>query len=171
MSVWVEVRLREGAIPSLVYDGLERVVPDHGLLFHHFWDEPWWEGRYVVRLECGQWSRRTVENWLSSIDGINHVAVWDATPDEQHYGDDWPLVAEFFKVSSLLAATGKPSNGQLVHCFLNAQGISPLREALFASRFARGRLSIMWRWPFYLKRRWVAENQELLEGVRANVES
>ncbi len=174
MSVWVEARLKHGENPIRLYGSFDRLTADTSpaLLYHHFWDEPWWEGRFVVRFQgrrgLAEWNAKVLIDWLEGCPEVDHVVRWDATPDEQHYGEAWISVARFFQVSSQLACTGLRANGQLVHCFLNARGATPLEEARFGWWFTRERLSIMWRWPLYLRRRWEAENQELLEGVRAD---
>ena len=138
---WIEVHLDAGCEPRELYEWLG----EHGMhvaSVHHFWDEPWNPGAFVVRLKDldGDW--REVEGCAF----VAGVYSWDSAPDETLYGAGWPYVQEFFKAGSILG-TGDPApdhfwHVKLVHCYLNAQGMGEYQEARWAWRFMWNRLTI-----------------------------
>lgn len=88
------------------------------------------------------------------MDGVAECVLWDATEDEQAFGPAWHSAACFFHVSSMLANQDERMALKLVHCFLNARGMSERDEARFAARLLWNRLTIRLRWRLYLRRRW-----------------
>jgi hypothetical protein len=143
---WHEVRLAAGSDPTAFY----RAIPTGSIdLFHHFWDEPWWPGAYVVRVLGGD------PDVLATYPGADHVVPWDVEPDERLFGDLWPYVAQFFWASSAISNSTDPKlTIKLVHCILNARGMSERDEARFAAGLLWNRLTIKLRWRLYLRRRW-----------------
>jgi hypothetical protein len=151
---WYEFRLKRGVSPFDFYASIRGV--DHGLV-HHFWDEPWWPKAYVVRVQTED---------ISPFEGnpcADHFEPWDASPDENAFGWCWPYVANVFNESSMLADQDEAMTSKLVHCMLNARGMSEWDEARFAARFLWQRLTIKLRWRLYLRRRW--ERQQRTEVV------
>jgi hypothetical protein len=134
--VWHEVRLRPDADLREFY----KAIPVGSLsLYHHFWDEPWWPNAYVVRVASED------ADAYRSYPGVDHVVPWDASEDEAAYTAQWwPYVAEFFCLSSIIAAGGRSESldMKLVHCFLNARGLSEWDEAKFAARLFWNRITI-----------------------------
>jgi hypothetical protein len=152
MSAWYEFRLKRGVSPFDFYAAI------HSLQYkrvHHFWDEPWWPKAYVVRVET--------DDVYSFEDNphVDHFAPWDVSADEQAYGWCWPYVSRIFHDSSLLADVDEAVAHRLVHCMLNARGMSEWDEAKFAARFFWDRLTVKLRWRLYLKRQW--ERQQRAE--------
>lgn len=145
---WFELRLGYGVDPHDVHVQLGDLGRPH-----HFWDEPWWPDRYVMRVESFWWTA----DGLRGIRGVEHVDAWDHAPDETHYGDDWPAVRDLFHTASMLARVDERTATRLVHCLLNARGMSERDEARWALSFAWGRLTIKLRWRLYLRRRWERE--------------
>ena len=148
--MWYEARLKPGLHPYAVYRWLG---PQHLHDHHHFWDEPWWPGAYVVRL----WSPTSA---LDGCPAVDHVVEWDATPDEQLYGTDWGYVRQLFQAASDLSPLEYPETEKLVHCVLNAQGMTERDEARFVARFLWHRLTIKLRWRLYLRRRYEREQRK-----------
>jgi hypothetical protein len=146
---WYEVRL----FPDIpVRDFYEALPSDLAVSAHHFWDEPWWPRAFVIRVRTSNPER------LKKIYGVDHVVPWDAEPDRRLFGEYWPSARAFFQSSSVLSLSGNPDMDlKLVHCFLNARGMSERDEARFAARMLWERLTIKLRWRLYLKRRWERE--------------
>jgi hypothetical protein len=137
--MWVEARLNPGAVPEEVYRWAGTGAID---LYHHFWDEPWWPGAYVIRMEGV--NRSDIEECPS----ISHLQLWDEGPDRRLYGNYLPWVFGFFQEGSVLSEVIRhdPAHQEkMVHCFLNAQGMSVLGEAWFALRFALRRVRMQFR--------------------------
>lgn len=149
---WYEVRLKPGADPQALYADMSQWPAR----FHHFWDEPWWPGAYVVRVNV----RRNLPALLEGRDDVDHVVEWDATPDAEFYGAHWAHVRDLFETASLLASVDEQTATRLLHCFLNARGMSEREEARWALRFVWGRITIKLRWRLYLRRRWEREQGE-----------
>ena len=143
---WIEARLKPGHTPQEVYDYL-----DYCPLYHHFWDEPWWPGAYVVRLlaPLGDYG-------LGDCDAVDNFIEWDASPDEELYGDSWREVRDFFHSASKLGPVSAFERRKLVHCFLNSQGMGGWDEFKFHARMVWQRATIRLRWRLYLGRRWKA---------------
>lgn len=142
---WYEVRLARGAEPDRFYAAM---LLDKVASFHHFYDEPWWPGAYVIRVLT------TNGRELAQLPDVDHAALWDSRPDEQQYGDDWPWVADLFQASSALADNRDPLRTlKLVHCLLNARGMTERDEAKFAAHLLWNRLTIRarLRWPLAAK--------------------
>lgn len=144
---WVEARLHPGRKPSEVYqwlDGPARLV-------HHFWDEPWWPGAYVVRLLGTQAD-------LGDCPAISHLALWDERGDESVYGETWaPWAFQFFEAGSILSMKDSDwERGKFIHCYLNAQGFDNRDEIRFALDYAWKRLTLplrlWWRGGVYKER-------------------
>lgn len=146
---WIEARLKPGRHPQEVYDYL-----DYCPLYHHFWDEPWWPDAYVVRLlaPLGDYG-------IDRCGAVDHFVEWDATPDEELYGEDWGRVRDFFHAASALGEQSSWKRRKLVHCFLNSQGMSVWDEFCFAVRMAWQRATITIRWKLYLERQWKKAQQ------------
>lgn len=137
MPRWVELRLGYGEHPRDLYAAWEddRLVP-HGLPPHHFWDEPWWPGRYVVRATV-YLDRRLI----TDQPGVDHWVYWADSPgsedgDREAYGKDFEAAMKFFAASSHLERASKT---KLVHCFLNARQMSQGAEMRWALLFALNR--------------------------------
>lgn len=162
-TTWYEVRMREGALPDLVYHALNGNT-DAVMSYHHFWDEPWWPNRYVVRIEAVR-GGALLRDAIADIHGVDHVTDWDPTSDEAAYGNNWPWVRYFFYAS--VGAQGNfGMKAKMVHCYLNSQGMGPWSEAWFALRFAFNRMTIGLRWRLYLRRQWLAENPWAVEAAK-----
>lgn len=143
---WFEFHLEQGADMGDFYDALREST----LLYrrrHHFFNEPWNPGAFVVRVETEVWSS---DAWL--IPGVKNIYEWDAAPDEALYGPKFDLAMEFFEAGSRL----NPSpweREKFVHCFLNAQGMSWGDEVRFHLRVAYKRVKLMVLWkPVYERR-------------------
>lgn len=143
---WSEARLKPDHHPSEVYDYLDGWSGS----YHHFWDEPWWEDAYVVRV-------LSPLRDLEKCEAVDHVVRWNEEPDEELYGEDWPAVQMFFTAASALAPTDTFTQRKLVHCFLNTQALSWGDEIRFHLSEARSRITLMIRWKLYLRRRWERE--------------
>jgi hypothetical protein len=145
---WVECWLRPGTEPKDIYDWLGRAegAPDH---VHHFWNEPWWPGGWVVRV-------RGSNADLNRHPGVVEVIQWDDEPDERLYGEQWwDWVQGFFEASSVIAARKEDRlNTKLIHCYLNARGLSVWQEAKWALGFFWNRVTINWRlrWRYWMGR-------------------
>ena len=146
---WYELRLRPDADPAEIYS----VVPD-GVIYHHFWDEPWWPHAYVVRVCTDDTS------WFADLAAVDHFEPWDASQDAELFGPAWPNVSAFFMVASSISNQDPRMVHKLVHCMLNARGMSELDEAKFAASFLWGRLTIKLKWRLYLRRRWLRKRQK-----------
>lgn len=130
---WVEARLKPDAEPRDLYDWLEE-TPE---AFHHFWDEPWHPGAYVVRIFGGPAE-------LGDCPAISYLALWDHRPDVQLYGEKrawWAF--QLFEAGSMLSLEDdRWERGKFVHCFLNSHGMSVRDEFFWALRFAWGRATL-----------------------------
>lgn len=154
MSVgWTEARLRKGAYPTEVYD----FMGSRGQLHHHFFGEPWWEDRYVVRVYNAP--------DLTECPAVDHTKAWDSEPDEEQYGEDWEAVADYFRAASNLGDLSQHRRAQLIHCFLNSQGLSWTDESRLMAKMAWKRLLLCVKWPLYLKRRWERQQRENETGL------
>lgn len=139
---WYEARLVRGAHP-MVLGGEVRCRAQQ---LHHFWDEPWHPGRYVVRIKVAGRMRGELAEILAEHSAVEAFGEWDATPDERLYGELWPTAASFFTAASTVASVAPPGallHVKLVHCYLNAQGLSPAQEARWALAFAWNRLRMV----------------------------
>lgn len=141
---WVEAQLRPGVQPAEFYfDMAEKINADseEGLvpLMHHFYDEPWWPGAYVVRVRLtdGAVTQAAVEE----CGAVEQAVPWDPAPDQEVYGDFFGWATRFFEAGSLLSLSNI-SQGKLVHCYLNAQGLNVRQEFVWALRFAFGRATL-----------------------------
>lgn len=143
---WIEARLKPGRHPSELYEYLDGDC----LSFHHFWDEPWWEGAYVVRV----WNPGPDP---ALCDAVDHVVDWNEEPDEELYGEQWPDVSAFFMAGSALAPLPPFEQRKLIHCLLNAQGMSWADEWRFHLRYVWRIPLLSIRWKLYLRRRWERE--------------
>jgi len=125
MTGWTEVRLARLSSPADFYPWID----EHGSVdhLHHFWDEPWWVAGYVVRLLNYEGPD------LSECPKVDNFIAWDASEDEQLYGDRWALVMDLFQAQSRLAVEGELlwDTRKLVHCFLNARGYDSFDEYKF----------------------------------------
>lgn len=142
-----EARLKPGHHPSELYDWLvaEGLMADRtSVHFHHFWDEPWWPGAYVVRLSAA--------GDIAPCEAVDHVVAWDSKPDADLYGDRWPYVQQLFQGASNLAPLEGWNLYKLIHCVLNAQGMSVRQEAAMMTRFVWGRMTIGIRWRIEQRR-------------------
>lgn len=129
---WAEARLHPGCTPADLYGWLD----ERPGWTHHFWDEPWWPGAYVVRLD------RTQAD-VGECPAVSHLAFWDERPDQALYGEFWIDAIEFFEAGSILSLKENDwERGKFVHCYLNAQGMSVRDEFWFALKFAWGRLTL-----------------------------
>jgi hypothetical protein len=143
---WYEVRFRSDGNLDAFYAAIPRGSIES---FHHFWDEPWWPGAYVIRIKTDDPAP------LSTYPGVDHVVPWDVSEDERLYGEQWPYVEIFFWASSAISTSRDlGSTSKIVHCVLNARGMSERDEAKFAVRFLWDRLTVKLRWRLYLRRRW-----------------
>jgi hypothetical protein len=146
-SQWVEIQLTHDTVPGELYEvfGANKLLPKS---FHHFWDEPWHPGRYVVRVLPLTEDRLKLSRIVRAAMTAGIVETWcqwDASPDEILFGAEWRVVCGFFNAGS--AVTWAPgTQRKLVHCFLNAQGLSVREEFFFALRFAWDRLRIGMGW-------------------------
>lgn len=140
---WLEVHLDAGVKPADFYQWLNdrQIVVER---VHHFWDEPWNPGAYVVRVESYFRDVRWYRN--------GRVFAWDAEPDRQLYGEKFDAAMAFFQAGSTLVPS-KWETGKLVHCFLNAQGMSWTGEVRWHLRQAYRRLKFMVQLKLYLGRR------------------
>jgi hypothetical protein len=144
---WYELRLTPGLHVGDFYQRASELWPCEQL--HHFWDEPWWPDAYIVRINTD-----ASAPFLASLSGVSECVLWDSSEDEQAFGPAWDSVAYFFHASSMLANQDPRMALKLVHCFLNARGMSERDEARFAARLLWNRLTIKLRWRLYLRRRW-----------------
>jgi hypothetical protein len=112
---------------ELANDGPRRI--------HHFWDEPWWRGAFVVRVLGVDQER------IEKYESVEMAAPWDATPDAELYGTYWGWAQQFFEAGSMLSQ-GKGDRSKFVHCFLNSYGMSVRQEFFWALRFAWGRATL-----------------------------
>lgn len=135
--IWLELHLRGRRELPVAYRMADEADAE---TIHHF-DEPWWEHGPVVRV-------RVDEGLAAALQERFEYVVWDATPDERLYGDQWPWIAEFFEAASRVCLVdgegeiGRHRDLKLIHCALNAWGYSALDEAAFATEFARNRWMI-----------------------------
>jgi len=139
---WVEVYLERGAAPEQFYDARSGEDERRPYMAHHFWDEPWHPGAYVIRI-----ADLDDEGFpdFTELPVVAEVREWDAGPDEAVYGD-WAFWAfQFFQSGSMLSVgwpKGSRMQAKFVHCFLNSHGMSELDEFRWALRFAWNRLTI-----------------------------
>lgn len=140
---WIEARLNQGSEPSELYDSLSRRPTE----FHHFWDEPWWPGAYVIRL------RGITRAQAERCPAVHHTVRWDSAPDEEAYGDDWRAARQLFELGSTLSLA-EDRRAKFVHCFLNAHGMSRWAEVRWALHYAWRSALLPLRWRLYLRRRW-----------------
>lgn len=135
---WVEVRMKPGRHPSELTLRLEST------LHHHFQQEPWWPDGYVVRILDGPPLAE-----LEAHDAVDHAVPWDARPDEELYGADWPRVAALFQAGSeIRPGLTDDEAAKLAHCLLNALGLDYKRETHLLGWWYRKRLASP------IRRRW-----------------
>lgn len=151
---WYELALDYGADPSAIYEAFLR-TPGLVLTFHHFGDEPWHPGRWVVRAQVAP--RRDVEfmDILDDLDGIIDVGLWSRVEDDRRlYGDYFTFAMQFFQTSSLLACNPNGAmTSKFVHCVLNAHGVGDLGWGVrYVLR--RIRLQFWLAWQSILGRKW-----------------
>lgn len=144
---WVELHLEPDADLIDVYTAVRDGAPDGGVInSHHFWDEPWNPGAFVIRLETepGGLADALLEAVSERVD-VREVVPWDSAPDAEMYGGYWPHVRDWFHLSSVINSSllrdAPPAaraswSAKLIHCFLNQQQLSPWGEAKFLARFA-----------------------------------
>jgi len=133
--MWFEVRMQQDAKPDPFYAAMGEVNR-----FHHFFNEPWWPGRYIIRLDTDD---HTIDS-LERLPGAEEVMEWDPSDDEELFGVGWDWVCEFLQASSCLAAMNerRDMTGKLLHCFLNARGMNIHDEIAFARLFLSERLKM-----------------------------
>lgn len=155
---WYEVRLLKSAE---LYEFYESIQADETIeTFHHFWNEPWWPGAYVVRVRAHN------ADHLKRAVGADHIVPWDVSDDEAFFRDLWPHVMRFFEHSSAIAASNDPDLKRdamlekLIHCLLNAHGMDVPDERRWARSFLWGRMTIKLRWRLYGRRRWERARRE-----------
>lgn len=145
MGDWFEARIKRGRQPSDLYVHLnEDPQPERA---HHFSDEPWWPGAFVVRVKGVDRDR------ILACDAVDHVVSWDATPDEDKYATAWPQMEAFFQCCSALAYAEEDWSLMMVHCLLNARGLGPKEEARFGCRLWWNRTKMRAKWRLYARRR------------------
>lgn len=138
MSRWIEVRLLpEYGIEQAASLGVT-LRPYHARSFHAFQSEPWHPGGYVLRVEEPSDYARQL------LDPYGEIVEWDASPDEELYGEEWGSVREFFHASTALGEIDEFTTRKLVHCFLNTRGLSWNDEIRFhlVEAWRRIRLSV-----------------------------
>lgn len=134
---WIEVRLRpEFTVESAASIG-STLLPFHARSYHAFQAEPWHPGGYVLRIEA---PTPYAENLVSDY---GEVVEWDPSPDEEQYGVGWPIAREFFLISTALGDLPDSTTRKLVHCFLNARGLSWTDEIRFHLREAYSRIRLL----------------------------
>lgn len=138
MSRWIEVRLRPGLTATDAASLGTTLRPYHARSFHAFQSEPWHPGGYVLRVEEPTSYARDL------LADHGEIVEWSAEPDEELFGEGWPVVREFFSTSTALGDIPEDTVRKLVHCFLNTRGLSWNDEIRFHLREAwkRIRLSI-----------------------------
>lgn len=149
-TYWYEAWLRPGATPLPLYRRLDPLLSFGGGFVHHFYDEPWWRGAYVVRVGVTEDLNAEVKAALASYPDVVEWARWESVHDEQTFGSYWPWAASFFQAGSVLSTAANQTQahrGKMVHCYLNAQGLSWGAEIRFHIREA---LMRTWLWIKYL---------------------
>lgn len=142
-TTWIEIRMSSTDGPDELRDLYRLVDSLAAESIHHFFDEPWWPDRAVVRVQINADEAEELTSFYARDD--RETASWDATPDEEAFGDDWPLVAAFFESASRLSLVPSDDwrNRKLVHCALNVWGYSKGGEFLFGYRMCRGRIRLL----------------------------
>ena len=148
---WREARIKADAHPVDLYDWLDENEVEFGRV-HQFWDEPWWPGAFVVRIET--------DTDLTECDAVDNAEPWDWKPDAEHFGERFDTAMSFFQASTALNLPNFRGQNKMVHCFLNAQGMSRWDEFKFAVRYAWGTATLPIRWRLYMKRRYEREQEK-----------
>lgn len=137
---WVEVRLHPTYFPFEVYADLPPV-----LFVHHFYDEPWWPDRYVIRLLLVKEDAAAIRSHVARLPAVASVGSWtNVHQDQELYRDHFYHAMTFFQGASRMANWPRSPKerewiaGKLVHCYLNAAGIR--NEPLWALRYAWRRI-------------------------------
>lgn len=140
---WIEIRMSSADGPDELRDLYRLADSLAAESIHHFVDEPWWPDRTVVRIQITADGAEEITSFYACDD--REIVRWDVTPDEEAFGDDWPLVAAFFESASRLALVPHDDwrNRKLVHCALNAWGYSGGGEFWFGYKMCRGRLRLL----------------------------
>ncbi len=156
---WYEVALAEGQQPWDFY----RLCSDLGdsvSSAHHFSNEPWHPGGFVVRALCDKEALAQIR----SYGGAEWVRPWEGEQaDRDLYGNYFDWVMKFFEASSMLAYIGQTPKerrwftSKLVHCVFNARGMNRWQEFKWGLRFAWGsavvNLRIAW-WRLTRGKEW-----------------
>ena len=133
--VWIEIKTSCDELASV------RARAQGATSMHQFFFEPWHPEGVVVRV-------------LNPPEGL-HGDEWNATPDEQLYGDWWREVATFFEAGSSLlpyVESDEWRQHKLVHCLLNSWGMDPSDELRFGLRLVRERARILWHFKIWHSR-------------------
>ncbi len=141
MSNWKEVHLRRGADLRATYEELFLLHRDEiGPGLHHFWDEPWNPGAFVIRVQGVPMQD------LAALPGVKTVLPWEGEQaDRDLYGDWFDPAMRFFSASSEMALA-PPLAGKMVHCYLNQSQFSWWDEVWFHLREARDRIRLIIVW-------------------------
>lgn len=145
-SIWYEARLDWEADPRSIYSLEEELQL---ISYHHFGNEPWWPGRWVVRVRVSIDRAEEAYARIAGLPAVVELVPWFGVEDEQVlWGHAFEsAMAVFYGASrtAALSSTKKIQNwnrDKFIHCILNLNGGGDFRWAL---RFAWGRVKLFWR--------------------------
>lgn len=156
MSSWYELGLARDANLRETYESLSELGVKR---VHHFGNEPWHPGRWVVRVEVEDQADEFLET-VTAWDAVDVAGPWTREQDDRDlYGSYFDWAMDFFQASSMLATAGETpeevtaNSHKLVHCVLNAHGQSDTKWAL-KHLIGRARLMVRLSWHRLLGRKW-----------------
>lgn len=151
--LWFELVLNAGSDPWDIYRDIARdAEPKPGTegvkRLHHFGNEPWAAGRWVVRLEVENPDAEFGE-WVDNHSAVERYGPWEGEQaDRDLYGPMFDVAMDYFQASSTFAARAQSiaqrewMRDKLIHCTLNAHGGGDSRWAL---RYLWDRWRLFWQ--------------------------
>lgn len=142
---WLEINSPTHRTTAAVY----AAASEHDAQSIHRFSEPWYEDGSVIRVLADQENLDKIAEAATAAGAEPHP--WDATPDEQLYGDHWPQVRAFFEAASRLALARPQVQGvgldwldrKMIHCALNSWGYEVRDERDFARRVFKERKKML----------------------------
>lgn len=150
-ALWYEVRIL--CSPGSFYAWMNTGLPEGSVLMYHHFYEPWHPDGPVVRLLVAGGMVLEVEGRLRYQEVVAGVERWGReqadrdlySVDDGEAADEWfALAMSFFEASSAFVGHPKAKymDIKLLHCFLNARGMSRKKEVRWALRYAWTTLTV-----------------------------
>lgn len=135
---WYEVKAL--CTPESFYAWLAAEYPEEVVLMWHHFYEPWHRKGPVVRLLLAADYAADITKRLDEWEWTVGVEPWEREEDDvDHFGEEWfQFAMMFFQASSMFVGHPKADymTVKLIHCFLNARGMTRKQEIRWALKYA-----------------------------------